>query len=96
VGREVTLEIGDRVWPRRAVAVMDLSTALAAYQERVDGPVGDGFSSGFLASRHKSEGPRGYFHPVNVTQPASGRIVVVLRCLSVHYVGINSIGLWPF
>lgn len=43
VGREVTLEIGDRVWPRRAVAVMDLSTALAAYQERVDGLLGMDF-----------------------------------------------------
>src|SRR6266404_943068 len=34
VGREVSLEVGDHVWPRRSVSVMDLTQALAAYTER--------------------------------------------------------------
>jgi hypothetical protein len=43
VGREVTLEIGQRVWPRRRVAVMDLSRSLAAYHEKIDGLLGMDF-----------------------------------------------------
>ena len=43
VGREVTLEIGQRVWPRRRVAVMDLSRSLAAYHEKIDGLLGIDF-----------------------------------------------------
>lgn len=43
VGREVTLEIGQRVWPRRRVAVMDLSRSLAAYREKIDGLLGMDF-----------------------------------------------------
>lgn len=40
VGRLVTLEIGPRVWQRRLVSVMDLSAALAAYREKIDGVLG--------------------------------------------------------
>jgi len=40
VGREVTLEVGQRIWRRRKVAVMDLSQVLSAYKERVDGLLG--------------------------------------------------------
>jgi aspartyl protease len=40
VGREVAFELGDQLWPRRRVSVMDLSQALAAYQEPVDGLLG--------------------------------------------------------
>ena len=40
VGREVTLEIGQRRWHRRRIAVMDLSQALSAYKERIDGLLG--------------------------------------------------------
>jgi hypothetical protein len=40
VGREVSLEVGEGVWPRRRVSVMDLTQALAAYTERVDGLLG--------------------------------------------------------
>ena len=40
VAREVTLEIGRKVWQRRRVSVMDLSAALSAYRERIDGLLG--------------------------------------------------------
>jgi hypothetical protein len=40
IGREVTLEVGDQVWPRRRVSVMDLTQVLAAYNERIDGLLG--------------------------------------------------------
>lgn len=40
VGREVTLEIGQRRWQRRRVAVMDLSQVLSVYKERIDGLLG--------------------------------------------------------
>lgn len=40
VGREVTLEIGQRRWQRRRVAVMDLSQTLSVYKERIDGLLG--------------------------------------------------------
>ncbi|HYL37699.1 MAG TPA: retropepsin-like aspartic protease [Bryobacteraceae bacterium] len=43
VGHEVTLEIGGRVWQRRRVSVMDLSAALSAYQEKIDGLLGMDF-----------------------------------------------------
>ena len=43
VGKEVTLEIGDRIWTKRRVAVMDLSQALSMYQEKVDGLLGIDF-----------------------------------------------------
>lgn len=43
VGREVTLEIGERVWQRRRVSVMDLSAALSAYREKIDGLLGIDF-----------------------------------------------------
>jgi aspartyl protease len=43
VGREITLEVGQRVWPRRRVAVMDLSQSLSAYQEKIDGLLGIDF-----------------------------------------------------
>lgn len=43
VGREVTLEVGQRVWQRRRVSVMDLSAALSAYQEKIDGLLGIDF-----------------------------------------------------
>ena len=43
VAREVTLEIGPRVWQRRRVSVMDLSAALAAYREKIDGLLGVDF-----------------------------------------------------
>lgn len=40
VGREVTLEVGQRQWQRRRVAVMDLSQTLSVYKERIDGLLG--------------------------------------------------------
>jgi len=40
VGREVTLEVGQRRWQRRRVAVMDLSQTLSVYRERIDGLLG--------------------------------------------------------
>lgn len=40
VGREVTLEMAQRVWLRRRVSVMDLSAALSAYREKIDGLLG--------------------------------------------------------
>jgi len=43
VGREVTLEVGQRVWQRRPVSVMDLSAALSVYQEKIDGLLGIDF-----------------------------------------------------
>jgi hypothetical protein len=46
VGREVTLEIGSYVSKRR-IAVMDLSNALSAYEEKIDGLLGIDFFLGF-------------------------------------------------
>jgi len=43
VGREVTLEVGQWVWQRRRVSVMDLSAALSAYHEKIDGLLGIDF-----------------------------------------------------
>ena len=43
VGREVTLEVGQWVWQRRRVSVMDLSAALSTYQEEIDGLLGIDF-----------------------------------------------------
>jgi len=40
VGREVTLEVGSEMWQRRRVSVMDLSSALDGYRERIDGLLG--------------------------------------------------------
>jgi predicted aspartyl protease len=40
IGQEVTLEVGDGVWPRRRVSVMDLTAALSAYKEPIDGLLG--------------------------------------------------------
>jgi Aspartyl protease len=40
VGKEVTLQVGDRVWPKYRVAVMDLSQILAVYAENPDGLLG--------------------------------------------------------
>jgi hypothetical protein len=40
IGREVALEVGEHVWPRRRVSVMDLTQVLAAYTERIDGLLG--------------------------------------------------------
>ena len=40
VGREVTLEVAQRVWLRRRVSVMDLSAALSTYREKIDGLLG--------------------------------------------------------
>jgi predicted aspartyl protease len=42
VGREVTLEVGTHV-ARQVVSVMDLSTVLAAYREKIDGLLGMDF-----------------------------------------------------
>ena len=49
VGREVTLEVGRQVW-RRRVAVMDLSAALSAYRETIDGLLGIDFFLEFSQS----------------------------------------------
>jgi hypothetical protein len=43
VGREVTLQVGERVWPKYRIVVMDLSQVLAAYQENLDGVLGMDF-----------------------------------------------------
>ena len=40
VGKEVTLQVGERVWWRHRVALMDISDILAAYQEKPDGVLG--------------------------------------------------------
>jgi hypothetical protein len=40
IGQEVTFEVGDSVWPRRRVSVMDLTAALSAYKEPIDGLLG--------------------------------------------------------
>ena len=40
VGREVTLEVAQRIWLHRRVSVMDLSAALSAYREKIDGLLG--------------------------------------------------------
>lgn len=40
VAREVTLEIGECVFHRHRVSVMDLSNALSAYREKIDGLLG--------------------------------------------------------
>jgi predicted aspartyl protease len=40
LGREVTLEVGQRVWPARSVSVMDLSEALSPYKEKIGGLLG--------------------------------------------------------
>ena len=40
VSREVTLEIGECVVQRHRVSVMDLSQALSAYREKIDGLLG--------------------------------------------------------
>ena len=40
IGQEVTLEVGDSVWPRRRVSVMDLTAVLSAYNEPIDGLLG--------------------------------------------------------
>lgn len=40
IGREVTLEVGQRRWLRRPVAVMDLSQTLSVYKEPIDGLLG--------------------------------------------------------
>ncbi len=39
-GHAVTLEVGQRVWPGRPVAVMDLSDALSPYKEKIGGLLG--------------------------------------------------------
>ena len=47
VGREVTLEVGDyKLW-RHRVAVMDLSPAVSAYREKIDGLLGIEFLLNF-------------------------------------------------
>ena len=40
LGREVRLEIGECVLERQRVSVMDLSQALSAYREKIDGLLG--------------------------------------------------------
>ena len=40
VGREITLEVAQRVWVRRRVSVMDLTAALSTYREKIDGLLG--------------------------------------------------------
>jgi hypothetical protein len=40
IGREVTLEVGGQEWQRRRVSVMDLTQALTAYNEQIDGLLG--------------------------------------------------------
>jgi Aspartyl protease len=40
IGREVTLEVGQRRWQRKPVAVMDLSQTLSVYKEQIDGLLG--------------------------------------------------------
>ena len=40
IGQEVTLEMGDSVWPRRRVSVMDLTAVLSEYKEPIDGLLG--------------------------------------------------------
>jgi predicted aspartyl protease len=40
IGQEVTLEVGDSVWPRRRVSIMDLTAVLSAYNEPIDGLLG--------------------------------------------------------
>ena len=40
VGREVTLQIGNRKGSKRRVAVMDLSQVLSVYHEKIDGILG--------------------------------------------------------
>ena len=40
VGREVTLHVGDHIWQKYRVAVMDLSQVLSAYQDNLDGVLG--------------------------------------------------------
>ena len=40
VGAEVLLKVENWVWPKRRVAVMDLSLVLSAYKEKVDGVLG--------------------------------------------------------
>jgi len=40
VGAEVLLKVENWVWPKRRVAVMDLSRVLSAYKEKVDGVLG--------------------------------------------------------
>lgn len=47
IGEEVTLELGPRVSQRRRVAVMDLSSVLSPYKERIDGLLGLDFFSEF-------------------------------------------------
>ena len=39
-GREVTLEVGNHVWLRRRVSVMDLASVLSAYKKPIDGVLG--------------------------------------------------------
>ena len=40
IGREVALLVGNRKWPKRKVAVMDLSHVLSVYAEKIDGVLG--------------------------------------------------------
>src|SRR5262249_32312201 len=40
VGREVTLQVGNRKAAKRRVAVMDLSQVLSVYHEKIDGILG--------------------------------------------------------
>jgi hypothetical protein len=47
VGREVTLEVGECKLERHRVAVMDLSAAVSAYREKIDGLLGIEFLLNF-------------------------------------------------
>ncbi len=47
VGAEVTLQVGDRIWPKYRVVSMDLSQILSAYGEDLDGVLGIDFLQKF-------------------------------------------------
>ena len=49
VGKDVSLQVGDWRWPKRRIAVMDLSEVLAAYREQIDGVLGLDFFQEFTS-----------------------------------------------
>lgn len=47
VGREVSLEMGNSMWKKRKIVVMDLSQVLSVYEEKIDGILGLDFIKEF-------------------------------------------------
>lgn len=51
VGKEVSFQVGNQIWPKYRVAVMDLSQVVSIYEENIDGILGLDFLQAFRQVR---------------------------------------------